>query len=221
VPKNFLIDAFVDKRLRAMKKNKNPRGNGLEPSDTVEMIAPEALQSLASKLKADLAKPAADPKSAPLEKSKRRKEQKSDKQSKIVEDKPLQKKNKAKVALKGELKGQQVANGHTAKDQHKPDQKSKGSKKTKRKGGAASQSANVDEKSNSTTAKKSAKPHEKGHGREDSKSLLDEILALGGTKEDLELIEDISSDEDLVDHKGARKGKSDEDSVFSRPSKFV
>ena len=209
-----------DRRSRgdkAMKREKKaPRGNGVEASRTVDMIAPETLENLASKLKADLSKPTPDPsvtrKPAALkEKGMARKQAGTEKQSKEVANKPLKRK---KGKSKPKAEGTNVANGHSTNGQSKSHASSKGVKVLEKKQSLPSQPSDRPRKSASMLEKKPAKSTEKTHKQEGLASLLDEILALGGTKEDLELVEDISSEDDLViDGKLPKKGKGDEDSV--------
>jgi len=197
-----------------MKKDKKPpRANGAEASATVDMIAPEALENLASKLKADLSTPTANPNMIPKPAAlkEKRTARKQAGKSKEVANKPL-KNDKRKSNPK--TQGTNIANGHSADGQFKSHASPEGLKVLEKKQALPSQPSKGPRKSASTLEKKHAKSTEKNHKREGLASLLDEILALGGTKEDLELVEDISSDDDLVvDGKLPKQRKGEEDSV--------
>jgi len=202
-----------------MKKDKKPpRGNGVEASRTVDMIAPEALENLASKLKADLSKPTANPKpAAAREKGTTRNQTGPEKQREVKNKSP--KKDKGKNKPKAE--GANVANGHSGNGQSKSLASPKGLKIVEKKQSLTTQLSNGPGKSASIIEKKSTTFRGKDHKRRVSTSLLDEILALGGTKEDLELVEGVDSDDDLVvDDREPKKGKGDEDSVVFFPKPF-
>jgi hypothetical protein len=199
----------------AMKKNKRASGNDGEASGTADMIAVEALESLASKLKADLAKPVATPKPAPKAKPPKRKDHKPKDDRKEAENKAVKKKD-GHGKPKAESKEKMVMNGHGGNKQPKFHEKSTGSKKKDKEESARVQLSKIPEKPASKVEKKSTHSQESRHNRKGSTSLLDEILALGGTKEDLELVGEISSDEELVAYdKRTAKEKGDEDTVFS------
>lgn len=198
-----------------MKKDKRVPGNDGEASGTADMIAAEALKSLANKLKADLAKPAANPKPAPKVKPPKRKDQKPKDDRKEAENKAVKKKDShGKPTV--ESKEKTAVNGHGGKEQHKSHEKSIGSKQNSKKESARLQPSKTPEKPTSKVEKKSTPSQENRHNQKASTSLLDEILALGGTKEDLELVGDVSSDEELVAYdKRSAKGKGNEDTVYS------
>jgi hypothetical protein len=199
-----------------MKKNKTAPSNVSEVSGMVGMISAEALKSLASKLKADLAKPPANPKPAARNaRPPKRKDQKPKDDRKEAENKAVTKKD-SPGEPKIESTEKMVVNSHGINEQQKSHEKSTGSKKKDRKKSARLQPSKIPVKPASEVDKKSTHSQETRHNRKDSTSLLDEILALGGTKEDLELVGYVSSDEELVAYgEQSAKGTGDNDSVFT------
>jgi hypothetical protein len=69
----------------------------------------------------------------------------------------------------------------------------------------------------SAGAKTKTKPSKKAleANKTEASSLLDEILALGGSKEDLELVESVDTDEDILGPSQTPKAKSGDKSVIS------
>jgi ribosome biogenesis protein MAK21 len=200
-----------------MKKNKN-RSSADKPSASAEVdIASEALERLADKLKVDLAKPAqqqSKQKSTPVSADAKARRKSDGSGEKIVkQNEPGKSKDNGPSKKNGIAKNQADKNAIKSKETEKipaskpakntdgpkrPDNKrqkvadTQSEKPLPVKGAATSQLA-------STKKKKGEKKGEKsnGKGNIEKDPLFEEIIALGGTKEDLELLQGIDSDEDV------------------------
>jgi hypothetical protein len=176
-----------------MKKNKNKavEADG-ERSADVE-IAPQALASLADRLKTELAKPKGDKGN---DKRKKQRETKRQETSSANGTGAAQ----SKPALNKETQRNGIEKGSASDRSKLPSTEDKKGKPQKQ-----AKSADTSKQPNSTSkdmGSRSAKstPKSKSKGTKDGldSSLLDEILALGGSKEDLELVEDVDTDEDIL-----------------------
>jgi ribosome biogenesis protein MAK21 len=171
-----------------MKKNKTkPVGNDL--SSGIE-IASSALENLANRLKVDLSRQAGDTN------GKRTLEKKAKNDKKNV--KRVQSESK-KVATGKVTEKENVEKPPPAKKQKR------GAKETKETKSASLESTPHVEKSKSHDSKKlkkdkrATRKHRKEKDNVSSADpLLKEILALGGSKDDLELIKDIDSEDEIV-----------------------
>jgi hypothetical protein len=199
-----------------MKRNKKSSGNGIDTVSTVE-IAPSALANLADKLKVELANPSQAVKPSKPKKNKKEANKvpqtantvetpftinghtktKKDVPTHEKADKKTDSKNSSGSVSKnvdtskttnGDVKQRRKSQEKDAKQTHKTEQSQS------KVGGHSKDSAR---KSNTTKTKRSFSSSSK-EDEHDAQSLLEEILALGGTKEDLELIDDIDSDEDII-----------------------
>jgi ribosome biogenesis protein MAK21 len=188
-----------------MKKNKEKSSTAAnDPSVGVD-IAPSALANLADRLKVDLAKPAGQVKenkkgqknekklSSQPQQNKGNKEKFNSKPTpakgfpKDQKDKKTQ--NGGKVQRKVEGKEKPKQNGQTATSTSRPEKAKPERKQEKSKSGS-------DKKKD-----KKAKPE-----KPTESSLLDEIIALGGTADDLELVEDVDSEEEIIGDSGNKSG---------------
>lgn len=214
-----------------MKKSKKPSKNGIEASPAIE-IAPEALANLVDKLKSDLANPNYPQKQLP---------RKLTKEKKAVERRQADANQNGKKAIKGPNQNKTVKSGkavkgpshHAKKDSSTgPNSESRAPEDSTKK--LATQNAKQIHKFSAVKSKVSPKtsvdakdPSSKGGkvpkggvSRTKAPSLLEDILSLGGTKEDLELVEDIDSEEDIIGGSQAPKGqklrqKNDEQKVMT------
>jgi len=178
-------------------------------------IAPSALATLADKLKVDLANPSPAVKPKKNEKKGAKKvpptantaeppstinghtKTKKDVPTHKKSDKKTDPKNSSSRASKnvdtakttnGDVKKQRKSQEKSGKQTHKPEQSQY------KVGGYSKDSAR---KNNASKEKRSLSSGSKEE-QHVAQSLLEEIIALGGTKEDLELVEDIDSDEDII-----------------------
>jgi hypothetical protein len=201
---------------KSKKKAADADGGSLEAVD----IAPEALANLADRLKLDLGKPRTQ--SANQKKGgKKDKEGRNDARDKPRKEKSsstgfnhtpkqIQQPKPEKPKPTADKKNESVLQDKEAKldankdgapklksipskqpNQHKVDAKVNGSRDSSTPFKSPAQPISNTPSSDKRQRKPNAKPSEI------APSLLDEILALGGTKEDLELVEDIDTDEDV------------------------
>jgi hypothetical protein len=203
-----------------MKKNKKGADADSGALEAVD-IAPEALANLADRLKLDLGKLQTQSRNE-KKRGKKDKEGKKEVQDKSQKEKAASnglKQTPAQVQLpksekpKATTDMKQKAVSHRRKDA-KLTANQVGAPKSKAIPPKQSNQCKEDAKvtvsrSSSTTFKSPALPNfstpssDKRQRKPNAKpsevttSLLDEILALGGTKEDLELVEDIDTDEDI------------------------
>lgn len=226
---------------RLAMKNKKSSENGIDTASAVD-IAPSALANLADKLKLDLAKPNHAAKSSKQKKNEKKEVKEvpqttkteqapvvkngqtnakksapiqekssktSDSKSKVGIVPPTGKKVDSAKATNSDSKSQQKSRDKDVKRAYKSD-----SRPPKLSGG----SKNSAKGKNLTSGERGATPDIKD-GEPAAPSLLEEILALGGTKEDLELVEDIDSDEDIAgepEHPAAKKTKESNDKKVCR-----
>lgn len=194
-----------------MKKNKkNKSAAETNEVGTDVDIAPQALANLVDKLKVDLARhqdatPKIDNKKNKSSKSGNGKSGSSgplDKQQRQVKEKHSQdpKEKKQNVSSAGPRQHQSPK---VDRPVHKKE--GKGRDQANRVNGAEKPS-NRPKQSRSEPGKRSNNKSGKGNEKK-ATSLLDEILALGGSKDDLELIEDIDTDEDIIEGSDAPKSK--------------
>jgi hypothetical protein len=201
-----------------MKKNKN-KSSADKPSASAEVdIASEALARLADKLKVDLAKPvqqqskqkstpvSADAKARPKSDGPLVKTVKQNESGKSKDNGPSKKNGIAKnPADKKEIKSKETEKIPASKPAKNTDGPKRPDNKRQKvadrqpdkplpvKGAATSQPASTKKE------KKGERKGEKsnGKGNLEKNPLFEEIIALGGTEEDLELLKGIDSDEDL------------------------
>lgn len=202
---------------KSKKKAADADGGPLEAVD----IAPEALANLADRLKLDLGKPQTQS-SNQKKGGKKDKEGRNDARDKprkekssstgfnhppkqIQQPKPEKPKTTADKKNESILQGKKEAKLTANKDgppklksippkqpnQHKGDAKVNGSHNSSTPFKSHAQPISNTPPSDKRQRKPNAKPSDI------APSLLDEILALGGTKEDLELVEDIDTDDDV------------------------
>jgi hypothetical protein len=201
-----------------MKKNKSKPSEISNDAAPNIAIAPEALASLADKLKFDLAQPQ---KAVPSKgKSPRPKQEKSKKApekgissnaqegrskqvtapKRVVDDKAQKDKsnNLARLSNLGLIRPQ------TSEDRSQTQQPRFGKRDLKNnKTVKATQSAVKDgRKAAAVTTTPSKTKTQRNKEENNTPSLLEEILALGGTEEDLELIDGVNSDEDILGESG-------------------
>ena len=194
-----------------MKKNKKNK-SATEPKavPTGVDIAPQALASLADELKVDLAR---HPDATPKIDNRKNKSSKSG-SAKSGSSGPLDNQHrqvKEKNSRNPKEKKQNVSSAGPSKAQSpKVDRPVN---KNERKGrdqatnvNGTEKSSNRSKKSGLETTKRSNNKSGKGNEKK-ATSLLEEILALGGSKDDLELIEDIDTDEDIIEGSDAPKSK--------------
>jgi hypothetical protein len=213
-----------------MKKNKKPSSNGNDASSAVD-ISPGILASLADKLKVDLAKPTLASKQSPSSNREKKATQtitpaRTSTTNHVPEKNNLDgsRSEKMKKSSGGKIKtgnssaaekkqnAPKVVNGKSKREeQHSKEppkfdpRQSKFSGRSKTSSKTSAISANNGERFTQTKDEKLAAP-----------SLLDEILALGGTKEDLELVDDIDSEEDIPGEsqpQSSKKSKGDTDKM--------
>jgi ribosome biogenesis protein MAK21 len=226
-----------------MKKNKSKSAGTSKDTPAGVEIAPEALANLADRLKLDLASQGQlKSKNAPVSnwKGKGKKEnekQSNDKESKTSkmangnnvgmpkkpvavkekEQKLAEKKSKSSTASEKKSVAPPTSNGDgrppkdTKVKKAKTDSKANGRPPKE----SASSKAETNTKSPSTKKdKKRFKANASAHQEDTPNPLLDEILALGGTKEDLDLIEDVDSEEDADEESDPpKKSKGGEKTV--------
>lgn len=199
-----------------MKKNKKSTANEndsvLEPE-----ISQDALANLANKLKVDLAK--TTPSHTPLKSSRN---QKPSKKNEKQEKQEISRTNGSRQS-KPDGDSMDSRKGRKSKDdKFKNEKDHSGSKKS------AGSDSKVPQKLQERPRTKTDAPSELRPSKSERKtngvkettsaepSLLQEILALGGTKEDLELVNDIDSEEEILDSQPAKKGKkkTDEKTVW-------
>jgi hypothetical protein len=226
-----------------MKKNKKFSSNVTDTASSVD-ISPEALANLSDKLKLDLSKPSHfvkqssrdrnnakkpnEPQNGPQERSIGRSPKANMDQAK----KPASRNEKVTKTPNSRIKrphtsvpGQKVSsakapNGESIPTTNPYEKSSKGTRNSEVPQLTVSNQSKASRKSNvfSRDTRLSADTKE----TPSAPSLLDEILALGGTKEDLQLVEDIDSDEDIVGESQYPRGqkskeKNNEKTVY-RPS---
>ena len=204
-----------------MKKTKKSSENGIDVSSAVE-IAPSALANLADKLKLDLSTPTQAHKSGKKDKKKAKKAAQTTQSTKnpVVnngqqgkrKDGPMKEKapktpNQENKAIDPPVPGKKR---NSAKEPNgKSTLQSSSHIKEKKRGPKTSLKESVSSKKPPRNERDS-KPTENAEAN-DVSTLLEEILALGGTKEDLELVEGIDSDEDIPGESPAQKTKESND----------
>jgi hypothetical protein len=182
-----------------MKKNKTKAAaTSSEPSAGID-IAPLALANLADKLKVDLARPVGE-RARRSQKVDQKKEktnrQKPRAEAAKVDDKAKQKKNNSQASRKH--KDSTLSNKEPKKDTNS---RQGGERNGKRRANGV-KSVTTSDRFRQSNAPSPKTPKEKGGNKEERKAtgtLLDEILALGGSQEDLELVQDIDTDEDIAE----------------------
>lgn len=222
----FVCQRIFDDNGGAMKKNKKSSVNVNDAASAVD-IAPGVLANLADKLKIDLAKPNPTSKQSPSNNREKKIKEKNMKQAispvqtsstnivspKNSKDSSVNEKKKKSPGGKSKLgnpsatekkrTAPKTANGEPKREKQHPKEpqkfdprQSKFSGRSKASSETATIPTNNGESFSHTMDEKSAAP-----------SLLDEILALGGTKEDLELVGDIDSEEDLASESQPQSSK--------------
>lgn len=208
--------------IKAMKTKKN-RPLAAETASADVGIASDALARLAEKLKTDLSKPEQQSKqktSRPLDIS-------GSKRSKSKQTERLLSNDTAEVG--GKDKNSPSKKSNSAANSSKSDEAKQHKKPSLQDGKTNPKQHSQTSRSPKTAS--SLKPAASKRNRTGEKSfeekpendsLLEEIIALGGTKEDLELIDGISSDEGESSSVQKPKGKVDNDkSVCLRISLLI
>jgi len=183
-----------------MKKNKTKAAATSSEASAGIDIAPSALANLADKLKVDLARPVGE---------RAQRSQKVDqKKEKTNREKPRAEAAKVDDKAKQKKDNSQASRGHedsTFRKNKEPrndtNSRQGGERNGKRRANGVKSVATSDRfrQSNAPSPKT---PKEKGGNKEERKTtstLLDEILALGGSQEDLELVQEIDTDEDIAE----------------------
>lgn len=220
---------FDDNDNGVAMKNKKSSANGNDTASTID-IAPGVLANLADKLKTDLAKPNQTLKpSASSNREKKTKEKKT-KQAispaqtsktgiaspKNNKDSPANEKKKKSPGGKSKLSNPSAperklstpitVNGEPKREKQHPKEPQKFDPRQSKFSGRSKTSS----KTNAISANNGKPVAQMKDEKPTAPSLLDEILALGGTKEDLELVDDIDSEEDIPgesQHQSPKKSK--------------
>jgi hypothetical protein len=203
-----------------MKKNKK---STVKENDAVlePEISQDALANLANKLKVDLAK--STPSHTP---SKSSRGQKPSKKNEKQEKQEISRTNGSRQS-KPDGDSMDSKNGRKLKDEKSKNEKDHSGRKK-----YAGSDSKVPQKLQERPRTKIDAPSEPRPSKSERKtngvkeptsaepSLLQEILALGGTKEDLELVNDIDSEEEILDSQPAEKGREKTDEKTVRVSLF-
>jgi hypothetical protein len=202
-----------------MKKNKRSSENGTEALSSVD-IAPEALANLADKLKSDLANPNRPQKQSSRKHSKEKNAVEKRQTDAGQNKKQAKKGSNEKVTAKGNkavtestraTKDSSMGTNGVSKSLAKSTENKDGrdAKQIRKPGAVQSKASSKPVVSVKGAPLKKGKNPKGGASAEESmaSSLLEEILALGGTKEDLELVEDIDSEDEIVGELQPLKGQ--------------
>jgi hypothetical protein len=211
-------------RYRVMKKTKKSSENGIDVSSAVE-IAPSALANLADKLKLDLAAPNQANKSGNRKKEEKKGAKKAAQTIQNTKNPAVNNgqqgkrkggsmKEKAPKTLNQESKSIDLSvPGKKLKSVKEPNDNSKlqsGSHTKAKKRGSKTSPKQSAPSIKPTKNERDSKPADSAEAN-DVSTLLEEILALGGTKEDLELVNGIDSEEDIPGESPSQKTKESND----------
>jgi len=183
-----------------MKKNKSKSAavDGEQAADI--QIAPQALANLSDRLKVNLAKPTggkSQKTESPKEKGKR--QDKNGANGAAEEGLKPKKKDKKKKDKKNESRKSSVAQTGEGPKHATPRDPTNQVGNGPINARSSKQPPSQTEKSDLKANKKASKRKDANKPSGEGVSLLDEILALGGTKDDLELLQDVDTDEDIIE----------------------
>ena len=186
--------SFCLLNIKAMKTKKNKPLVAETAASADVGIASDALSRLAEKLKTDLAKPDQQSK----QKSSRPLDTSGSKKSKSKQTERLQSNGTAEVGRKYKKSPSKISNGAANSGQSDEAKEHKKQNRHPKQHSQASRSPKSVSSLKPVTSKRD-RTGEKSSGKEEPEkgSLLEEIIALGGTEEDLALVDGISSDDDV------------------------
>jgi hypothetical protein len=210
-----------------MKSSEGAMKAGSSTSPAVD-IAPEALSHLADKLKLDLANDQRPKQSKRKRKGKEHDDKKNPpangSQTSIRDIKPKKPEASQTSVSENKSTNRSPTNNFRSNESGKGKKSQAMQLQTPSKNTKRNQSSKKDMKEPSilpaaaklkTTTVKKGGDNEKNQAASQGSSLLGEILALGGSKEDLELVEGVDSDEDIVGPAQNSKTRSNDKNVNS------